>query len=99
MPLILQNSFCFVVLPVAGDFSSDQLLQKGRRVQRTSSKDIHALPLVPNPIVCLEAGDTILFQLSINSHSECCLGLCALCRYMCLDPFRAMTSHLVVLHV
>ncbi|KAF1435687.1 hypothetical protein FQV07_0007622, partial [Pygoscelis papua] len=55
---------------LTGDFSSDQLLQKGRRVQRTSSKDIHALPLVPNPVVCLEAGDTILFQLSINSHNR-----------------------------
>ncbi|OPJ68136.1 hypothetical protein AV530_013665 [Patagioenas fasciata monilis] len=55
---------------LTGDFSSNQLLQKGRRVQRTSSKDSHALPLVPNPVVCLEAGDTILFQLSINSHDR-----------------------------
>lgn len=54
---------------LSGDFSSDQLVQKGHRVQRAFFKGIHALPLVPNPVVCLEAGDTILFQLSINSHS------------------------------
>ncbi|KAM6191122.1 uncharacterized protein WM294_013301 [Sarcoramphus papa] len=53
-----------------GDFSSDQLLQKGRQIRRTSSKDIHALPLIPNPVICLEAGGAILFQLSINSHDR-----------------------------
>ncbi|XP_026719422.1 zonadhesin-like [Athene cunicularia] len=55
---------------LTGDFSSDQLLQKGRRVQRASSKGIQALPLVPNPVVCLEAGDTILFQLHVDSHNR-----------------------------
>ncbi|XP_040546472.1 zonadhesin-like isoform X6 [Gallus gallus] len=55
---------------LSGDFSSDQLVQKGHRVQRAFFKGIHALPLVPNPVVCLEAGDTILFQLSINSHNR-----------------------------
>ncbi|XP_071432511.1 uncharacterized protein [Pithys albifrons albifrons] len=53
-----------------GDFPSNQLLQKGHRLQRTFSKDSQALPLVPNPVVCLEAGDTILFQLSIDSHDR-----------------------------
>ncbi|XP_017664936.1 PREDICTED: uncharacterized protein LOC108494668 [Lepidothrix coronata] len=53
-----------------GDFPSNQLLQKGHRFQRSSSKDPQALPLVPNPVVCLEAGDTILFQLSINSQDR-----------------------------
>ncbi|CAM9824345.1 unnamed protein product [Bubo scandiacus] len=55
---------------LTGDFSSGQLLQKGRRVQRASSKEIQALPLVPNPVVCLEAGDMILFQLHIDSHNR-----------------------------
>lgn len=84
MLLVLRNSFCFLLLPVAGDFSSGQFLQKGRRVQRTSSKDTYALPLVPNPVVCLEAGDTILFQLSINSHSEC-YWVCVLFADMCVQ--------------
>ncbi|XP_027743859.1 uncharacterized protein LOC114059519 [Empidonax traillii] len=53
-----------------GDFPSSQLLQKGHRFQRASSKDTQALPLVPNPVVCLEAGDTILFQLSIDSQDR-----------------------------
>ncbi|XP_063274104.1 uncharacterized protein LOC134561220 [Prinia subflava] len=53
-----------------GDFSSDQQLQKGHRVQRNSPKDSQALPLIPNPVVCLEAGDTILFRLSINSQER-----------------------------
>ncbi|XP_072774204.1 uncharacterized protein [Taeniopygia guttata] len=53
-----------------GDFSSDQLLQKGRRAQRSSPRDSRALPFIPNPVVCLEAGDTILFQLSINSQER-----------------------------
>ncbi|KAM8989363.1 uncharacterized protein PRD47_016786 [Ara ararauna] len=55
---------------LTGDFSSHQLLQKGRQIQRASSTDTHTLPLVPNPVVCLEAGDTILFQLSIDSHNR-----------------------------
>ncbi|XP_077045991.1 uncharacterized protein LOC143695629 [Agelaius phoeniceus] len=53
-----------------GDFSSDQLLQKGRRAQRSSPRESQALPLIPNPVVCLGAGDTILFQLSINSQER-----------------------------
>ncbi|KAM4646452.1 uncharacterized protein AAGF69_013471 isoform 2-T2 [Amazona ochrocephala] len=53
-----------------GDFSSHPLLQKARQIQRASSTDTHTLPLVPNPVVCLEAGDTILFQLSIDSHNR-----------------------------
>ncbi|KAJ7413425.1 hypothetical protein BTVI_43603 [Pitangus sulphuratus] len=53
-----------------GDFPSGQLLQKDHRFQRSSSKDTQALPLVPNPVVCLEAGDTILFQLSIDSQDR-----------------------------
>ncbi|XP_031989756.1 SCO-spondin-like isoform X5 [Corvus moneduloides] len=55
---------------LTGDFSSDQLLQKGHRAQRSSPKDSQALPLIPNPVVCLEAGDTILFQLSISSQDR-----------------------------
>ncbi|OWK57070.1 hypothetical protein RLOC_00014237 [Lonchura striata] len=53
-----------------GDFSSDQLLQKEHRAQRSSPRDSQALPFIPNPVVCLEAGDTILFQLSINSQER-----------------------------
>ncbi|KAM7030102.1 uncharacterized protein M8220_013107 [Acridotheres tristis] len=53
-----------------GHFSWDQLLQKGHRAQRSSPKDSQALPLIPNPVVCLQAGDTILFQLSINSQAR-----------------------------
>lgn len=53
-----------------GDFSSDQLLQKGHRAQRISPKATQALPLIPNPVVCLETGDTILFQLSINPQDR-----------------------------
>nr|XP_041576803.1 uncharacterized protein LOC115498346 [Taeniopygia guttata] len=53
-----------------GDFSSDQLLLKGGRAQRSSPRDSQALPFIPNPVVCLEAGDTILFQLSINSQER-----------------------------
>lgn len=52
----------------------DQLLQKGHRAQRSSLKGSQALPLIPNPVVCLEAGDTILFQLSINAQGECGWG-------------------------
>lgn len=74
MLLTLQGSFWFLLSPVAGDFSSEQLLQKGRRAQRSSPKDSQALPLIPNPVVCLEAGDTILFQLSIDSQGECGWG-------------------------
>lgn len=67
---------------MAGNFSSDQVLQKGYEEQRAFFKDTHALPLVPNPLVCLEAGDTILFQLRIDFHSEYCFGLCARCGYI-----------------
>ncbi|KAL2295828.1 hypothetical protein Nmel_017352 [Mimus melanotis] len=55
---------------LTGDFSRDQLLQKGHRVQRSSPKGSQALPFIPNPVVCLQAGDTILFQLSINSQAR-----------------------------
>ncbi|KAI1230780.1 hypothetical protein IHE44_0008661 [Lamprotornis superbus] len=55
---------------LTGDFSWDQLLQKGHRAQRSSPKESQALPLIPNPVVCLQAGDTILFQLSINSQAR-----------------------------
>lgn len=72
--LILLGSFWFLHPPVTGDFSSDQLLQKGHRARRRSPKESQALPLIPNPVVCLEAGDTILFQLSINPQGECGWG-------------------------
>nr|XP_038023625.1 uncharacterized protein LOC101804044 [Anas platyrhynchos] len=55
---------------LTGNFSSDQVLQKGYEEQRAFFKDTHALPLVPNPLVCLEAGDTILFQLRIDFHNR-----------------------------
>lgn len=81
-PELMLSFFLFFLLLVAGNFSSDQVLQKGYEEQRAFFKDTHALPLVPNPLVCLEAGDTILFQLRIDFHSEYCFGLCARCGYI-----------------
>nr|XP_009672374.1 PREDICTED: zonadhesin-like [Struthio camelus australis] len=55
---------------LTGDLASDTFLQKGHRGRKASSRGIAALPLVPNPIVCLETGDAVLFQLSINPHNR-----------------------------
>ncbi|XP_030394459.1 uncharacterized protein LOC115637372 isoform X2 [Gopherus evgoodei] len=67
--LLLLSSFS--PLPAPGDLWLDLPLQRVRRGKQTaSSKDTHPLPCIPNPIVCLNVGDTILFQLTIHPRNR-----------------------------
>ncbi|KAM9114113.1 uncharacterized protein ACDP82_019707 [Pangshura tecta] len=56
---------------LTGDFWLDLPWQRVRHGKQTaSSKDTHPLPCIPNPIVCLNVGDAILFQLTIHPHNR-----------------------------
>ncbi|XP_074929643.1 uncharacterized protein LOC116837720 [Chelonoidis abingdonii] len=61
----------FFSIACPGDFWLDLPLQRVQRGKQTvSSKDTHPLPCIPNPIVCLNVGDAILFQLTIHPHNR-----------------------------
>ncbi|CAM4616195.1 unnamed protein product [Lepidochelys kempii] len=56
---------------LTGDFWLDLPLQRVWRSEQTVSyKDTHPLPCIPNPIVCLNVGDAILFQLTIHTRNR-----------------------------
>ncbi|XP_061449373.1 uncharacterized protein LOC133368775 [Rhineura floridana] len=56
---------------LAGDSGLPPSRQRYRRDKEdTSSQHVPVFPTIPNPVACLAVGDTILFQLSINSYDR-----------------------------
>lgn len=57
---------------IPGTAASGPWLQRHHRT--TGRKHPNTNPQIPNPVICLAAGDVILFQLHLLAHSKCHLG-------------------------